>query len=173
MKTGILFLTGLTVATAFSAGAQGSSQNYVSPAPPAVDSPAPNSADCDYNTCALRMKLSRGNWRIIRGKQEQQVGKLGVFSAPRLETIVETSPQAVAAARTFRTDYTSGGVLQSVGILLMAGGIASASGNDSAVIPFTGLLGGGALLFYGVSRWVRAFNTLHKTIWLYNGSLKR
>lgn len=174
MRARIFFQTGLTLATAFNVGAQVAGRSSVSPGTPAVSSPTPNaSADCDYNTCALRMKLSWGNWRILRGAQEQRVGTLGTFSAPRIESIVATSPEAVAEARTIRSDYTSGAVLQMVGVLLMGAGVAAASGSDSDVLPFAGVLGGGALLFYGVSRHVRAFNALHKTIWLYNGSLKR
>ncbi|MDP9176580.1 MAG: hypothetical protein M3O61_02770 [Gemmatimonadota bacterium] len=174
MNTRIAYLTGLMVATASNLGAQAASQNSPSPAPQAVDSPTPNASEaCDYNTCALRMKLSWGNWRILRGEREQRVGTLGMFRAPKLESIVATSPEAVTEARTFRNNYTSGEVLQAVGVILMGIGVASASGNDSEVIPFTGVIGGGALLFYGVSRHVRAFNALHKAIWLYNGSLKR
>lgn len=174
MKTRISFLTGLMVTTACNVGAQGANQNAASPATPAVHSPAANApADCDYNTCALRMKLAWGNWRIIRGEQDQQVAKLGMFRAPNLESIVATSPEALAEVRTFRKNYTSGEVLQVLGVLLMGAGIASASGNDSAALPFTAVLGGGAVLFYGVSRHVTAFNALHKTIWLYNRSLKR
>lgn len=174
MKTRISFLTGLIVATACNLGAQEASQSSSLPSPHPVDSPAAiTSADCNYNTCALRMKLSWGNWRIIRGEQEQQVAKLGMFTAPILKSIVATSPEAVAEARTFNKNYTSGEVLQAVGVLFMGVGIAAASANNSAVIPFTGVLGGGALLYYGVSRHVSAFNALNKTIWLYNRSLKR
>ena len=174
MTTRIFLLTGLTLATAFNVGAQGASQSSVSAGTPAVRSPTPNApADCDYNTCALRMKLSWGNWRILRGAQEQRVGTLGVFSAPRVESIVATSPEAVAEARTIRSDYTSGAVLQMVGVLLMSAGLAFASDHSSDGLAFAGLLGGSAVLYYGVSRQQRAFNALHKTIWLYNGSLKR
>ena len=173
MKTRIFFLTGMTVALAFNLGGQEASQKSVSLDVPAVQIPAPNaSAACDYNTCALRMKLSGGNWRILRGEQEQRVGTLGMFRAANIESIVATSPAAVTEARTFRNNYTSGEVLQAVGVILMGVGLASASGNDSPVM-FAGVLGGGAFLFYGVSRRVRAFNSLHKAIWLYNGTLKQ
>lgn len=174
MKTRMLLLTALMVTMASHVGAQGAIQNSGSQGPAAVHNVGPNaSADCDYNACALRMKLSWGNWLIIRGEQEQRVAKLGIFRAPGVESIVASSPDAVAAARMFRNNYTPGEVLQVVGVLMMGVGLASAPGNHSAVIPFTGVLGGGAVLLYGVSRRVRAFNALNKTIWLYNRSLKR
>jgi hypothetical protein len=173
MKIRILFPAGLIVAAASSLGAQAASQSAISPPPPMHNTAPSASADCDYNTCALRMKLSRGAWRIIRGEQGERVGTLGAVRAPMLESIVATSPEAVAEARTFRSNYTSGAVLQIVGTLLMAAGIGAAEGHHSDVIAVTGVAGGAALLFYGVSRYAHAFNTLHKTIWLYNGSLKR
>ncbi|HLE56910.1 MAG TPA: hypothetical protein VJB15_07495 [Rhodothermia bacterium] len=119
------------------------------------------------------MKLSWGSWRILRGEQEQRVGTLGMFRAPNVVSIVATSPEAVAEARTFRDNYTSGEILQTIGVILMGVGVAAASANADSAVPFTAVLGGGALLFYGVSRHVRALNSLHKTIWLYNRSLKR
>jgi hypothetical protein len=119
------------------------------------------------------MKLSWGSWRIIRGERERQVAKFGMFRAPNLESIVAASPEAQVEARTFRNNYTSGEVLQALGVVLMGAGIATSSTNESAVIPFTGVVGGSALLLYGVTRHVRAFNALNKTIWLYNRSLKR
>ena len=174
MKTRMSVLAGLMVATACNLGAQGASHDVVSAPTIAVRSPATNApADCDYNTCALRMKLSWGNWRILRGEREAEVAKLGMFNAPNIESIIGTSPEALAEVRTFRKNYTSGEVMQVLGVLLMSVGIASASSNDSDAVPFTAMVGGGALLFYGVSRHVTAFNALHKTIWLYNRSLKR
>lgn len=174
MKTRMYFLTGLMVAAACNLGAQELGQNAALPAPPAVQSPAPDiPATCDYNACALRTKLSWGSWRIIRGEQEQEVVRLGMFRAPNIESIVSTSPEALAEVRAFRKNYTSGEVMQVLGVFLMGAGIALASANNSAALSYTAVGGGGALLFYGVSRHVNAFNALHKTIWLYNRSLKR
>lgn len=174
MKTRIPFVTALIAVTACNVGAQAASHDDVASVAVAVRSAATSApADCDYNTCALRMKLSWGNWRILRGEHEQQVVKLGMFNAPNIESVVATSPEALAEVRTFRKNYTSGEVTQLLGVLLMSVGIASASANHSDAVPFTAIVGGGAMLFYGVSRHVTAINALHKTIWLYNRSLKR
>ena len=174
MKTRVSILAGLIVAAACKLGAQGASHDAVSRVPVAVRSPVTSApADCDYNACALRMKLSWGNWRILRGERGQQVAKLGMFNAPDIESIVRTSPEALAELQTFRRNYTSSEVMQVLGVLLMSVGLASASANHSDVVPFTSVVGGGALVIYGVSRHVTAFNALHKTIWLYNRSLKR
>ena len=174
MKRPITFLTGLIAAAACHLGAQEASPNSSLASPRAVSSSATSSSsECTYNTCALRMKLSWGSWRIIRGEQEEQVTKLGMFSTPTIEPIVAASPDAALEARTFDKNYGSGEILQAVGVALMGVGIAAASTDNSAVIPITTVLGGGALLFYGVSRRVRAFNSLNTAIWLYNRTLKR
>ena len=174
MNTRISFVTGLIAVTACNAGAQAVSRDEVIPVPVTVRGAEKSAAaDCDYNGCALRMKLSRGSWRILRGEQEQQVVKLGMFNAPDIESVIATSPEALAELRTFRKNYTSGEVIQVLGVLLLSVGIASASANHSDAIPFAAIVSGGATLFYGVSRHVTALNALHKTIWLYNRSLKR
>lgn len=162
----------LIVATGCQLGAQEATRVIAAPPMPAllrVGTPA----ECDYNSCALRMKLSWGSWRIISGQSEQQVAKFGTFRAPNLQGIVASSPEAQLEARIFRKNYTSGEVMQALGVVLMGAGIASASTNKSALIPFTGVLAGGAVLLYGVTRHVRAFNALNKSIWLYNRTLKR
>jgi hypothetical protein len=164
----------LIAVTACNAGAQAASRDDVTSVAVTARSAATSApADCDYNTCALRMKLSWGHWRILRGEHEQQVAELGMFTAPNIESVIATSPEALAEVRTFRKNYTSGEVIQVLGVLLMSVGIASASANHSYAVPFTAIAGGGAMLFYGVSRHVTALNALHKTIWLYNRSLKR
>ena len=174
MKTSVLVLTGMMVAMSNSASGQPASSSAGSMREPTGrDIPTYSLTDCDYNTCALRMKLARGTWRIIRGEREEQLAKLETFRTPNLEPIFATSPEAQPDVRVFRDNYMSGEFLQAVGVVLMGGGIAVASANESAVIPFAGVLGGGALLFYGVTRRVRAFNALNKAIWLYNRSLKR
>jgi hypothetical protein len=174
MKPSELVLTGLIVAMTNSASGQPAGISAASMREPTGrDIPTYALTDCDYNTCGLRMKLSWGTWRIIRGEREEQLAKLGMFRTPNLESIFATSLEAQTEVRAFRDNYMSGEFLQAVGVVLMGAGIASASANESAVIPFTGVLGGGALLFYGVTRSVRAFNALNKAIWLYNRSLKR
>jgi hypothetical protein len=174
MKTSTLMLTALMITINASGAAQPAGQPLVPTSGAEARSiPSSTLTDCDYNACALRLKLSWGNWLIIRGEQEQRVAKLGIFRAPSVESIVASSPDAVAEARMFRNNYTPGEVLQAVGVVMMVTGLASAAGNHSAVIPITGVLGGGAVLLYGASRSVRALNALNKTIWLYNRSLKR
>lgn len=174
MKTSVLLTIGLALGMGSQLGAQGETQDSASSGsaraePATANAPAP----CDYNACALRMKLSWGNRLIIRGEQEQRVGKVSMFSATTLESIVASSPEAAAEARVFQKNYTPGEIFSGVGVFLMVFSAAVASGSDSAIGPVAGVVVGSSMLFYGVLRHVRAENALNNTIWLYNRSLKR
>jgi hypothetical protein len=174
MKTSVLLHIGLLLAMANHLGAQGASPHSASPPLAAAQGPLANAApSCDYNACALRTKISRGNRLIIRGEHEERVGRLGMFSATNLESIVASSPEAAAEARVFKKNYRPGEFFSFLGAFTMVFSGSVASGSDSAFWPVTGVVVGGSMLFYGVHRHVRAQNSLSKTIWLYNGSLKR
>lgn len=174
MRMSILLLTGSIVVMSSEAAGQGAVQRSISPSSDAAKTiPVSEPMSCDYNTCALQMKLSWGNWLILRGEEEKRVEKLGMFRTARVQSLVSTSPEAVSEARVFEKNYMPGEVWPAVGALIMIVSVASADRDVSAVVPVAGLLGGSALLFYGVSRSVRAINALHKTIWLYNRSLQR
>ena len=171
MKTSVSLTIGLVLGMSSQLGAQVDGQNSTSVASRDAIANAP--ADCDYNACALRVKLSWGNRLIIRGEQEQRVGKVSIFSATSLESIVASSPEAAAEARVFQKNFTPGEVFSGVGAFLMVLSAAVASGNDSVIGPVAGVVVGSSMLFYGVFRHVRAENALNKTIWLYNRSLTR
>ncbi len=171
MRPRVLVTIGLMLGMGSQVGAQGGAQHSASLASQRAITGAP--ADCDYNACALRVKLSWGNRLIVRGEQEQRVGKVSMFSATSLESIVASSPQAAAEARVFQQNYTPGEIFSGVGIFLMVLSAAVASGNDSVIGPVAGVAVGSSMLFYGVFRHVRAENALNKTIWLYNRCLKR
>lgn len=171
MTTSVLFTVGLVLVMGSQVGAQGEMQKSASLASPGAITNAP--AECDYNACALRMKLSWGNRLIIRGEQEQRVGKVSMFSATSLESIVASSPEAAGEARLFQKNYTPGEVFSGAGAFVMVLSAAVASGNNSVIGPVAGVVVGSSMLFYGVVRHVRAENALNKAIWLYNRSLAR
>lgn len=171
MTTSVLFTIGLLLGMGSQVGAQGETKNSASLASRRAITDAP--VDCDYNGCALRLKLSWGNRLIIRGEQEQRVGKISMFSATSLQSIVASSPEAAAEARVFQKNYTPGEIFSGAGAFLMVLSAAVASGSDSVIGPVAGVVVGSSMLFYGVFRHVRAENALSKTIWLYNRSLTR
>jgi len=174
MKTSVLLPIGLVLGVGSELGAQGAGKQSESPPQAAAQGPITNgSPGCDYNACALRLKISWGNRLIIRGEQEQRVGKLGMFSSTNLESIVASSPEAASEARMFRKNYRPGEIFLFLGVFTMVFSASVASGSDSAVGPVAGVAVGSAMLFYGVFQRVRAENALSKTIWLYNRSLQR
>lgn len=175
MKTTILWAVGMIALTSTEVYAQvtgDNSPNNLSAAPSSQANRGTTPSECDYNACALRMNLSWGNWRIVRGVQEERVATLG-FRTPRLESLVSNSPQAAAEARVFQRNYLPGELFTAVGGLLLGISAAVSERDGSAAVPVAGIVVGTGLLFHGVSRSIRAMNALHKSIWIYNGSLKR
>jgi hypothetical protein len=174
MKASALLPIGLVLGMASQLGAQDASQQpSSSPSPAAQGSVTSATPNCDYNACALRVKIAWGNRLIIRGQQEQQVGKLGMFSANNLESLVASSQEAAAEARIFQKNHKPGEILLFLGTFTMVFSASVASGSESAVGPIAGVAAGISMLFYGVFQRVRADNSLSKTIWLYNRSLQR
>jgi hypothetical protein len=174
MKTSIVLLTVLlAVITSEAAGQSAAQQPLSLPIGARNNVPARGSVDCDYYSCALRMKLSWGNWLILRGSDDRRVEKLGMFRTANVQSLVASSPEAVTEARVFERNYMPGEVWQAIGAIVLIAGAASADQDRSAVGPVAGVVSGSGLLFYGVFRSVRAINALHKSIWIYNGSLKR
>jgi hypothetical protein len=176
MKTQILLMVGMIALMPTEAYGQVTGDNSphnLPAAPSGQTNRGTTMSDCDYNACALRMNLSWGSWRIVRGEQEQRVATLGMFRTPRLESLVHDSPQAVAEAQVFQKNYMPGELFTAVGAALLGVSSAASQRDGSVVLPLTGIVVGSGLLFYGVSRSVRAMNALHKSIWIYNGSLKR
>jgi len=174
MTASALLPIGLVLGMASQLGAQDASQQpSSSPSPAAQGSVTSATPNCDYNACALRVKIAWGNRLIIRGQQEQQVGKLGMFSANNLESLVASSQEAAAEARIFQKNHKPGEILLLLGTFTMVFSASVASGSESAVGPIAGVAAGISMLFYGVFQRVRADNSLSKTIWLYNRSLQR
>jgi hypothetical protein len=174
MRITALLLTWLTLAAAGDAAGQGVAQHSVSsPADAGKNIPAGGPMTCDYNTCALRTKISWGTLLILRGEDETRVEKLVMFRTAKVQSLVATSPEAATEARAFERNYLPGQISQFIGAFLLVFSAATAGGDGSAVVPISGVVVGSASLFYGVFRSVRATNSLHKTIWLYNRSLQR
>src|SRR5688500_14966295 len=174
MTTCVVPSIGLVLGMVSQLGAQGASQQSSSSASPAAQGPVTSATpNCDYNACALRVKIAWGNRLIIRGQQEQQVGKLGMFSSTNLESLVASSQEAAADGRVFQRNHKRGEIFLFLGSFTMVFSASVASGSDSAVGPIAGVVAGISMLFYGVFQRVRADNSLSKTIWLYNRSLQR
>lgn len=174
----LLMLTNV-VAVAFSMGAiapieviaQQLSQNTVA-GPDTTNSPASRS-DCTYETCALRMKLKRGNWHIVRGGADMEVTKIGVFSTPNITSLVSTSPAALEMAREFQAKHSSGNRLLLVGTIAYAAGMLSFGSSTPPALSFIVSLAGIRTFLAGDRYLDEGMNALTKSLWIYNGSVPR
>ncbi len=138
---------------------------------------SPPSSGCAYDQCALRLE---GN-RILRGAAGERVGKLGVFSATSLSSLVARVPSdsARAQARIFDINYGRGSTLAFIGALTAGGALAveharreqELTGGHSAVFAIA--LSGVVIEFVGVRKIVKAHEALSRAIWWHNRELSR
>ena len=119
--------------------------------------------------------------RILRGATGERVGKLGIFSATSLSSLVSgvSSDSALAHARIFDANYGRGSTLAFVGGL--TAGVALAveharreqrlTGGTSAVfaIALSGIIIGSV----GARKVVKARDALSRAVWWHNRELAR
>lgn len=130
---------------------------------------------CAYDQCALRLERNR----ILRGASGERVGKLGIFSATNLVTLVSNVPSdsALAHARIFDANYGRGSRLLFVGAV--TAGVAlvvdrtrreqGLTGGTSTIyaIAFSGIV----VEFLGGRKVLRARDALSRAIWWHNREL--
>src|SRR5437868_8431477 len=81
----------------------------------------------DSTDHGLRFESSWGSADIIRGADGPVVGRVGWFRDFDVEKLVESSPRAVAEARSFQTNNFRGSLVSAMGAATMAIGIVVAS----------------------------------------------
>jgi hypothetical protein len=59
---------------------------------------------CTYDTCAIRVE----GGRLLRGATSVEVGRLGLWSAPRMTDLLQGSDSARTYATRFDQNYNSG-----------------------------------------------------------------
>lgn len=126
---------------------------------------------CTYETCALRLTMRRGTWRILQGEQDSEVGKLG-FRAPDLTNVLGSSKEATQQYVTFKKHYVNTGVLVAIGTAAFFGGFASIHSSSHPVQSWAVAMGGAGIMLAGAKRMNVAVDALSKALWLYNKSLR-
>ena|SRR2546423_5895366 len=120
------------------------------------------------NDHTLRFESSWGSARIIRGADGPVVGTVGWFRDFDVEKLVESSPHAVAEARSFQSNNFRGSLLSAMGAATMAIGIVVASNNsNNASSPILIISGAGAI-GWGLHHINRGYGALSKSLWWYN-----
>jgi len=129
--------------------------------------------DKTYDTQALRIDAGPGTLRVVRGVGDSVVLKIGDFRRVDLRGLVASSPNAVAEARLFESNYRPGGWITGLGIALLGVGIGVSRMDVDQLIPSALTITSVGLIAYGASRLERAYRGLSKAIWWYNRDLKK
>ena len=117
---------------------------------------------------ALRFETSWGSADIIRGANGPVLGTVGWFRGYDVEKLVESSPRAVAEARTFQTNNFRGSVVSAIGATTAVVGILVAGNNkNNASTPIL-IFGGAGLIGWGLQHINIGYAALSKSLWWYN-----
>jgi hypothetical protein len=143
----------------------------------AQDAP-PTVAPCRYDLCSLRVE----EYRILRGVQNTEVGRLGSWRATKLLPLMDQSDSAQFYARQFDENYAVGTrwtAVSGLALGIAAGFLLSSShhageywnGNDWAWVGALALSIGTGV--YGERRVVVARRGLSRALWWHNRELAR
>jgi hypothetical protein len=181
MKPGILGALGISAmlfGSAVSAQGTKAAQATVptkNPAPAITSNRAAVTSDSahTYDTDALRYESRWGSADIKRGSSGTVIGTVGWFRDYDVEKLVANSPNAVAEARSFKTDNFRGSLGTSVGALTFVTGLAVASNSsNNAASPILIIAGAGGVA-WGVYHLQLGYSALSRALWWYNRDLTR
>ena len=175
-----IFLALFASASIFGVSAQAQSQSKDHPAGPTASgaplatapasSHAPTKPDSSRGNSdqSLRFETSWGNADIIRGPDGPVIGTVGWFRDFDVEKLVESSPRAVAEAKSFETNNFRGSLVSAIGAATVAIGIVvSANSSNNAASPILIISGAGAI-GWGLQHINRGYGALSKALWWYN-----
>ncbi len=136
MKLRIVLALAMSALAAGSLAAQStdrpSAANRNQPAAPALAAPQAHADSATaYDSHALRFESSWGSADIMRGAKGELVGTVGWFRGFDVEKLVQSSPQALAAAKDFRVSNYRGSLVTSIGASLVAVGLIIAGNNSN------------------------------------------
>ena len=124
-----------------------------------------------YDSQSLRFESSWGNANIIRGAKGEVVGTVGWFRDFDVEKLVQSSPEAVAAAKDFRVSNYRGSLVSTIGATLVAIGLVVATHNSNNASTPVLIIAGVGGIGWGLVHINTSYAALSKAIWWYNRSL--
>jgi len=128
-------------------------------------------SDTSYETRALRLESSWGNFRIVRGAEGLVLGTAGVFRTAKVESIVAGSRRAESEAKLFRSNHRPGSIAVALGAgTFVIGAVAATSSVGSAATPVLMVAGVGGMV-WGVRKLNTAYTSLSRAVWWYNRDL--
>jgi hypothetical protein len=126
-----------------------------------------------YDEDALRLDSGFGGLKIVRGVSDSVVLTIGMFRAVDVARLVASSPNAVAQAKVFESNYRQGIWTAALGVAVWAGVFAINHIGPNQPVPLGVTFTTVALVTYGAMRVGTANRALSKAVWWYNRDLKR
>jgi len=126
-----------------------------------------------YDEDALRLDSGFGGLRIVRGVADSLVLTVGIVRFVDAARLVAASPNAVAQAKVFESNYRQGVWTAVLGAAIWPAvfGIGHIGTNQPVPVGIT--VTSLALVTYGAIRVETAKRALSKAVWWYNRDLKR
>lgn len=126
-----------------------------------------------YDAQALRYESRWGSAVIIRGATGPVLGTAGLFRDLDVTQLVASSPQAVAEARTFKTNNFRGSVVGGLGATtVVVGAILTSNSSNNAASPIL-MVAGAIATAWGVQHLNIGYSALSRALWWYNRDLTR
>lgn len=121
---------------------------------------------------ALRFESSWGNVRLIRGADGPVLATGGWFRDFNLETLLASSPSAVAEARVYQTNNFRGSLVGGIGALTTIVGVVVAANRSSNASSPVLVIGGVGAMVWGAQHLNKSYSALSRALWWYNRDLK-
>ena len=126
-----------------------------------------------YDEDALRIDSGLTGLRIVRGATDSVVLTVGIVRPADVARLVATSPNAVAQAKVFETNYRQGIWTALLGAAIWPAAFAINHIGTNQPVPLAITITTVALVTYGEIRLDTAKRALSKAVWWYNRDLKR
>jgi len=126
-----------------------------------------------YDSQALRFESSWGSANIMRGSKGELVGTVGWFRSFDVEKLVQSSPQAAAAAKDFSVSNYRGSLVTTIGASLVAVGLIIASNNSNNASTPVLIIAGAGGIGWGLTHINASYAALSRALWWYNRDVAR
>jgi len=140
---------------------------------PALSAPAHADSATAYDSHALRFESSWGSADIMRGAKGEVLGTVGWFRSFDVEKLVQSSPQALAAAKDFRVSNYRGSLVTSIGAGLVATGLIIAGNNSNNASTPVLIIAGAGGIGWGLTHINASYAALSRALWWYNRDVGR
>ena len=175
MKLRIVLALGFSALAAGSLSAQTNNPSAATRNPNGPPSVATQAQRTDsatvYDSQALRFESKWGSADIIRGAKGEVIGKVGWFRDFDMEKLLQSSPQAAAAAHDFRVSNFRGSLVTTIGASLVAIGLVVAGNNSNNASTPVLIIAGAGGIGWGLNHINSSYRALSRAMWWFNRDL--